>query len=103
MPLYATATPATAPKTGTKAKVTVQWLPPYKVVVFNNDYNTFDEVIAILMAAVPGLSLPEAVGLTYEIHLTGAAVPYRGMLDEAEQVAAKIRTIGVKVALEPDA
>ena len=80
----------------------MQWLPPHKVVVHNNDTNTFDEVIAILMRAVPGLGWLSAVNLTYEIHLTGAAVVFCGDVEEAETCAGQIRAIGIKVTVEPD-
>lgn len=82
---------------------TVQWLPPHKVVVHNNDTNTFDEVIAILTKAVPGLGLVGAIGYTYEIHLTGAAVVFTGDVEEAETCANTIRSIGIKVTVEPEA
>lgn len=81
---------------------TVHWLPPHKVVVHNNDHNTFDEVIAILMRAIPGCDLMTAIGLTYEIHLTGAAVVFCGDVEEAEECAHTIRAIGIKVTVEPD-
>ena len=90
-------TPTTA-----EPKVTVQWLPSYKVIVHNNDTNTFDEVIGVLMRAVPGLTLMGAIGFTYEIHLTGAAVVYVADLDEAEACANQIRAIGIKVTVEAD-
>ena len=34
----------------------VQWLPPHKVVVHNNDRNTFDEVIGILQNEADALT-----------------------------------------------
>jgi ATP-dependent Clp protease adaptor protein ClpS len=77
-------------------------LPPYKVVVHNNDYNTFEEVIRILLKAVPGMTYERAVELTFEIDRTGAAVPYVGPKERAEAIADVIRTIGIKVTVEPD-
>jgi ATP-dependent Clp protease adaptor protein ClpS len=77
-------------------------LPPHKVVVHNNDFNTFEEVTKILLKAVPGISFTEAVAYTEEIHNTGAAVPYTGPKEQAEAVAAVIRTIGIKVTIERD-
>ncbi len=77
-------------------------LPPFRVVVLNNDHNTFDEVIRILMRAVPGLSRPEAEGHANEIHATGSAVPYVGPRERAEAVAGVIRSIGIEVRVEPD-
>ena len=82
---------------------TVHWLPPHKVVVHNNDHNSFDEVIAILMKAIPGCDQMTAIGLTYEIHLTGSAVVFCGDVEEAEACGRTIRAIGIKVTVEPDA
>lgn len=80
----------------------VEWLPPYKVIVHNNDHNTIDEVILVLLRAVPNCTVEEAIGFTYEIHLTGAAVVFRGDIEQAEDCARIIRAIGIKVTVEPD-
>ena len=77
--------------------------PPFKVVVLNNDHNTFDEVIRILMRAVPGMTRDAAEGHANEIHLTGSTVPFSGPRERAEAVGAVIRTIGIEVRVEPDA
>ena len=105
-PAVPTLDPATTPRRGVEQDfdrdILLQRLPPYKVVVHNNDFNTFDEVIKILMKAVPGITLEQAIAYTYEIHNTGAAVPYTGPQERAEAVAAVIRTIGIKVTVERD-
>lgn len=95
--------PLKSPGSLATPRFSVQWLPPHKVVAHNNDYNTFDEVIAVLIKAVPGMALHEAVALTYEIHRTGAAVVFRGDIEEAEDCARLIRSVGIKVTVEPDA
>ena len=77
-------------------------LPPYKVVVHDNNYTLMDDVVRILQRAVPGMTHERAVALMWEIHTTGAAVPYVGPKEIAEAVAAVIRTIGIKVTVEPD-
>jgi ATP-dependent Clp protease adaptor protein ClpS len=105
-PAAPTLDPVTSPERGTgqdfDPDILLQRLPPYKVVVHDNDFNTFDEVIKILMKAVPGITYEQAVAYTYEIHTTGAAVPYTGPKERAEAVAAVIRTIGIKVTVERD-
>lgn len=78
-------------------------LPPYRVVVVNNDHNTFDEVITVLVRAVARMSRATAEAHANEIHQTGSTVPYVGPLERAEAVAAVIRTIGILVRVEPDA
>nr|MEB3223422.1 ATP-dependent Clp protease adaptor ClpS [Candidatus Sericytochromatia bacterium] len=95
--------PVVRPDSATAPTFTVQWLPPHKVVVHDNDWNTFPEVIGVLLRAVPGLGVAAAVALTEEIHRTGAAVVFRGDLDEAETCAGVIRPIGIRVTVEPDA
>jgi ATP-dependent Clp protease adaptor protein ClpS len=96
------ARPAVVPARDFDPDILIRRLPPYKVVVHNNDYNTFEEVIHILVKAVPGMSAERAASLANEIHTTGAAVPYVGPKEHAEAVAGVIRTIGIKVTVEPD-
>ena len=98
-----TVAPERTPARDFDPEVLSRLLPPYKVVVHNNDYNTFDEVIRILVKAVPGMSFERASALAVEIDFTGAAVPYVGPKEHAEAVAAVIRTIGIKVTVERDA
>src|SRR5262245_23961812 len=66
------APPAPAPAREFDPELLTRLFPPYKVVVHNNDYNTFDEVIHILVKAVPGMSHERAAALANEIHATGA-------------------------------
>src|SRR6478609_7129593 len=98
-----TAAPERTPARDFDPDLLSRLLPPYKVVVHNNDYNTFDEVIRILVKAVPGMSFERATALAVEIDSAGAAVPYVGPKEHAEAVAAVIRTIGIKVTVERDA
>jgi ATP-dependent Clp protease adapter protein ClpS len=95
--------PIDAPVREATPTFTIQWLPPHMVVVHNNDHNDINEVILILMIAVPGMLRIDAICLTYEIHETGAAVVFCGDIEEAETCARKIRSIGIKVTVEPDA
>ena len=76
--------------------------PPHKVVVHDNDFTPMDWVVKIFMKAVPGMSQERAYALMMEVHETGSAVPFVGAKEPAEHVAAIIRTIGIKVTVEPD-
>ncbi|MDE2127251.1 MAG: ATP-dependent Clp protease adaptor ClpS [Armatimonadetes bacterium] len=68
------------------------------VVVFNNDYNTFDAVIAILQKAT-GCCLEEAAMETWEIHHLGKAAVHYADLPECERVARILRSIGLVVEI----
>ena len=72
-----------------------EWL----VVVFDNDHNTFDEVIGILQQAT-GCSLEEARMETWEVHHLGRSIVHHADRPECERVAAVIRTIGIRVTVE---
>jgi len=69
------------------------------VIVFDNDYNTWDEVILVLQKAT-GCSLEEAENETWEVHHLGRSVVHHGDRDECHRAATIIRTIGIKVAVE---
>lgn len=103
LPTTVPTTPTRTPEKVGEPQFTVRWDPPFKVIVHNNDTNTYDEVIGILMKAVPNMTLAEAVEHAVTVDTTGSTVPFRGQFDEAERVAATIRTIGIKVTVEPDA
>jgi ATP-dependent Clp protease adapter protein ClpS len=75
-------------------------LGEYIVIVFNNEVNTYDEVILILQKAT-GCTLEEAEMETWEIDHTGRSVVHHGDQAECERAAAIIATIGIQVAVEP--
>ena len=58
-------------------------LPPYNVVILNDEEHTFDYVIELL-AKLFGHSLPVAIELTFRIDLTGRAVVYTTHKEKAE-------------------
>lgn len=70
--------------------------PDWLVIVFDNDYNTFDEVIRILQTAT-GCSLEEAQMETWEVHHLGKSIVHHATEAECRRVAAIIRTIRIKV------
>ena len=72
-----------------------EWL----VIVFDNDRNTFEEVIAILQKAT-GCSLEEAQMETWEVHHVGKSVVHHADKGECERVAAIISTIGIRVSVD---
>jgi ATP-dependent Clp protease adapter protein ClpS len=69
------------------------------VIIFNNDTNSFDEVIYILRLAT-GCSPEEAAMETWEAHHRGQAYVHFADRDECERVAAIIRSIGVRTVVE---
>ncbi len=68
----------------------------YIVIVYDNDKNTYEEVIGILCAAT-ACSVNEAYIEAWEIDHLGKSVVHHGSLQECERVAAIIRQIGIRV------
>lgn len=68
------------------------------VTVFDNDFNTVDEVIAILIVAT-GCTLDEAEIETWEVHHLGQSVVHHGGKEECEEVGKTIRQIGIRVTV----
>jgi ATP-dependent Clp protease adapter protein ClpS len=75
--------------------------PNWVVVVFNNPYNTYDEVITILMVAT-GCDFDEAYIETWEIDNLGKSVVHHGEQEECERVADVISQIGIKVKVSSE-
>ena len=72
---------------------------PWMVILFNDDYHAFDEVIAQVQKAT-SCSPGEAFQITYAAHSNGQAVAYVGDKPQCEQVAKVLREIDLHVELE---
>ncbi|MCX8000172.1 MAG: ATP-dependent Clp protease adaptor ClpS [Leptospiraceae bacterium] len=71
----------------------------HKVILFNDDYNTFNHVEDCLMR-ICHLSLQKAKKIAMEAHTKGKAVCYTGSLEECETVAEKLSAENLTVACE---
>jgi ATP-dependent Clp protease adapter protein ClpS len=71
------------------------------VTVFNNDHNTWDEVVDILMKAT-ACSLDEAEIETWEIDHLGKSVVHHGDRGECDAAAEVIRQIGIRVEVSEE-
>ncbi len=72
---------------------------PAKVILFNDDYHTFDEVIAQLIKAI-GCSYDKAEALTWEVHIKGKAVVFTGELSECLRVSSVLEEIALHTQIE---
>jgi ATP-dependent Clp protease adapter protein ClpS len=71
------------------------------VTVYDNDYNSIDQVILILLKAT-GCTLREAEIETWEIHNLGQSVVHHGEEDECQKVADVIAQIGIRVEVSEE-
>ncbi len=71
------------------------------VIVYNNNHNTWDEVVGVLMRAT-ACSEKEAEIETWEVDNLGKSVVHHGEQEECERAAAVIRTIGIEVEVKEE-
>jgi ATP-dependent Clp protease adaptor protein ClpS len=80
-------TTATEPREETRTRL----LPPYNVILENDDYHSFQFVIEVLRKAL-GYSEARAFQLMEQAHTTGRAVVWTGPKEVAELKADQIST-----------
>ena len=70
----------------------------WRVVVLNDDHNTFDHVAETLSRVIPGMSLAQGYRLADQIHKSGLAIVWSGPKDEAEQYWEQLDSAGLTMA-----
>jgi ATP-dependent Clp protease adaptor protein ClpS len=78
-------------------------LPPWKVLLFNDEVHAIDEVVLALLSAVQSLSVEQAVAVTLEAHNTGVAVATTAPKERAEAIRERLESFGLTSTIEPDA
>ena len=85
-------TPVAPTKPKTKRHEKVRLLPPYYVILLNDDDHSFDFVINVLRK-VFGFELEAAVQHTIEAHTKGRAIVWTGPKEVAEFKVEQVQTI----------
>lgn len=70
----------------------------WRVIVKNDNHNTFDGVAAILARFIPGIDLAQGYRLANTIHNTGQALVWSGHLELAEMYHEQLRGAGLTMA-----
>jgi ATP-dependent Clp protease adaptor protein ClpS len=95
--LVATTTaPTVAPDRA--SQVTPKTYPNYKVIVLNDDFNTFQHVAECLMKYIPAMSSDRAWELTNQIHFEGQATVWVGPQEQAELHHQQLSRAGLTMA-----
>ncbi|MEH2362989.1 ATP-dependent Clp protease adapter ClpS [Nostoc sp.] len=72
--------------------------PNYKVIVLNDDFNTFQHVAECLMKYIPGMTGDRAWDLTNQVHYEGQAIVWVGPQEPAELYHQQLRRAGLTLA-----
>lgn len=71
---------------------------PFKVVLYNDEIHTFDEVIVQLIKAV-GCTFKQARSYAFEVHVKGKAIVYHGDLPMCLKVTSVLEEIGLNTQI----
>jgi ATP-dependent Clp protease adaptor protein ClpS len=70
----------------------------WKVIVRNDDHNTFDHVARTLARFIPGVSLQRGLEIANVIHSSGRAVVFSGQKEIAEHYWEQLKGAGLTMA-----
>ena len=72
--------------------------PNFKVIVLDDDFNTFEHVRTCLMTYIPGMNEEHAWNLTNQVHFEGSAIVWVGPQEQAELYHQQLRHAGLTMA-----
>jgi len=70
----------------------------WRVIVLNDDFNTFDHVAETLASVIPGVALADGYRLADQIHNSGQAIVWTGPREDAEQYWQRLDAAGLTMA-----
>ncbi len=85
-----------------KAKAKIKPYPNYKVILINDEVNTFDHVEICLIKYIPGMTRSKAQALALETHNQGLAVVWVGPREQAELYYELLKQEGLTTSIEED-
>lgn len=77
-------------------------LPPYKVILHNDDHNPIPHVVKALQKSVPGMSFGRATAIMWEAHTAGKAIVVTCPLELAELYQQRLLSFGLTATIEKD-
>ena len=77
-----------------------QLLPPYHVILHNDDVNSMDHVVMALEKSVPGISRAQAIQIMLEAHTSGRATVVTCPLELAELYRDRLEGFGLTATIE---
>ena len=70
----------------------------WRVIVLNDNHNTFDGVAAALSEILPGVTLDQGYSIADRVHNTGQAIVWSGPKEPAEHYWERLKDAGLTMA-----
>ncbi len=93
-----TRTPLAAPKGQATTERLQAPYPRVRVIVLDDDVNTFEHVVRVLVRTIPGMQSDQAWTLAYQIDGEGSAVVWSGPLEQGELYHQQLTAEGLTMA-----
>jgi ATP-dependent Clp protease adaptor protein ClpS len=77
-------------------------LPPYRVILYDDDYNEMNYVVFVLLHSINNLSQTEAERIMLTAHLTGSAIAAVCPKEIAEFYQERLLSYGLTATIEPE-
>ncbi len=91
----------TLPTTTLDEETVRRLIPPYRVVLHNDDHNSMDHVIISLTRCVPSLTIEEAAEIMLQAHNHGQATVIECPKEAAEHYRDGLESCGLTATIEP--
>ena len=88
----------TSTTTVLEPKTAKQKYPEARVIVLNDNFNTFEHVAKCLLAIIPGMSEKRSWDLAIKVDKSGLAEVWRGNLEQAELYHEQLVCKGITMA-----
>ncbi|HEY9823958.1 MAG TPA: ATP-dependent Clp protease adapter ClpS [Stenomitos sp.] len=75
--------------------------PRYRVLLHNDDFNSMEYVVGVLLKTVPNLTEPQAIDIMMEAHNHGLALVITCALEHAEFYSETLKMHGLISSIEP--
>lgn len=76
--------------------------PRYRVLLHNDDFNSMEYVVQVLLTTVPNLTQPQAVSIMMEAHNSGIALVITCAQEHAEFYCETLKNHGLISTIEPE-
>lgn len=76
--------------------------PRYRVLLHNDDFNSMEFVVQVLMQTVSSITQPQAVSIMMEAHSSGTALVITCAQEHAEFYCETMKNHGLQSTIEPD-
>ena len=70
----------------------------WRVIVLNDDHNTFDHVARTLARCIPGVTVDQGYAIAERIHTTGRSLVWSGHKEAAELYWEQLKEAGLTMA-----